>query len=337
MRRGVLITAVLWVSAGATAHAGTVSYSQGSLYTGLCSKYDMCGTKATLTMTAAPGEVNVISPGPPAQGALTIHDAGAPLSVAPGASNCSNLDPNTVRCTLILIPTGGDLRMSMVANLGDGDDSVGDTTDPGADLSVDGGPGNDRLSGGGALKGGSGDDTLTGGYLDGGPGNDVLTSTSGGGNLDGGDGNDVITSTATGASFANARGGAGDDRISVAGDRATLSGNDGRDELIATGNNSHLDGGGGADHLVGGPRGDTLYGGDGNDDLEGGGGNDTLVGSGGIDHLDGGTGADKIFARDQRRDTIDCGDGATDRATIDVGDRVSRCETVSRPVTRRRR
>ncbi len=65
----------------------------------------------------------------------------------------------------------------------------------------------------------------------------------------------------------------------------------------------------------------------GDDELSGGGGDDTLDGWSGNDTIDGGPGDDTIQARDGEADTIDCGDGANDRALFDAGvDSVVGCE-----------
>jgi hypothetical protein len=44
----------------------------------------------------------------------------------------------------------------------------------------------------------------------------------------------------------------------------------------------------------------------------------------------GGTGDDTVSARNKKKDTIDCGAGKKDRATVDRIDKVKGCEKVSR-------
>lgn len=96
----------------------------------------------------------------------------------------------------------------------------------------------------------------------------------------------------------------------------------------------------GNDKLIGGDGNDTLFGAGGNDTLRGGKGNDKLFGGAGDDKLDGGKGKnsykagagnDAISARNGRKETVDCGPGKRDRATVDKNDRVKGCERVKRP------
>jgi Ca2+-binding RTX toxin-like protein len=131
----------------------------------------------------------------------------------------------------------------------------------------------------------------------------------------------------------------GDDNIDgLAGDD-TLFGdacNDKTKTLIGTAKkpkdgNDRLIGGSGNDTLYGAGGKDTLLGGSGKDRLYGGGGNDKLKGGSGKDRLIGGAGNDTISARDKTKDTIDCGKGKKDRATVDGKDKVKGCETVKRP------
>jgi Ca2+-binding RTX toxin-like protein len=69
---------------------------------------------------------------------------------------------------------------------------------------------------------------------------------------------------------------------------------------------------------------------DGNDTLRGGKGNDKLTGGGGVNKYDGGPGNDTINARNGKRETVNCGAGKRDKATVDRRDRVKGCEKVSR-------
>lgn len=96
----------------------------------------------------------------------------------------------------------------------------------------------------------------------------------------------------------------------------------------------------GNDKLTGGDGNDKLYGAGGNDNLRGNAGNDKLYGGGGNDALDGGKGRnsysggagnDVIKARNGKRETVSCGRGKRDRATVDRKDRVKGCERVRRP------
>jgi serralysin len=129
---------------------------------------------------------------------LVITRAGRTVTVAdkfrikPGRG-CENVpgDRTRVRCTLRNAPTG------MFVYAGDGDDVVINRT--GIPSMIDGGAGNDRLTGG------SGAD-----FIGGGAGNDRIRGGAGDDDLLGGDGDDRL------------RGQAGDDR---------LTGQDGRNRL----------------------------------------------------------------------------------------------------------
>jgi Ca2+-binding RTX toxin-like protein len=96
-------------------------------------------------------------------------------------------------------------------------------------MTIDGGSGNDLLTGGSArsvIIGGTGNDALYGGA-----GDDVLLGGDGNDDLCGGDGNDVLV------------GGNGND---------ILAGGDGRDVIIGSQDNDQLNGGNDEDVLIGG-------------------------------------------------------------------------------------
>ncbi|MCW2989600.1 MAG: TolB-like protein, partial [Solirubrobacterales bacterium] len=71
------------------------------------------------------------------------------------------------------------------------------------------------------------------------------------------------------------------------------------------------------------------------DHLYGLGGDDSLKGRAGRDVLSGGVGDDRIDAVDGVRDTVDCGPGRHDRATVDTLDKVRGCEKVTVKAARR--
>ena len=125
-------------------------------------------------------------------------------------------------------------------------------------------------------------------------------------------------------------GAAAADRLtgSAFGDR--LRGLAGNDVLIGLAGDDCLSGGAGNDRLTAGAGKDKLKGGAGKDKLKGGSGKDKLTGGKGKDKLNGGPGDDTINARDDRRETVRCGSGKKDRATVDRIDRVVRCEKVKR-------
>src|SRR5436853_319704 len=85
----------------------------------------------------------------------------------------------------------------------------------------------------------------------------------------------------------------------------------------------------GNDKIDGTNQADRIFGDHGNDTIRGLGGNDYLDGGKGHDHILGGAGRDTIYARDDARDTIDCGSGR-DIAFVDPHDVVKNCEVVRR-------
>ncbi|MFO0928639.1 MAG: calcium-binding protein [Gemmataceae bacterium] len=145
------------------------------------------------------------------------------------------------------------------------------------------------------LRGGTGNDSLTGSdagdVLDGGPGNDVLNGGGGSDELTGGPGNDVLN------------GGLGIDVLIESGDvsltltATALTGGLGADTLTAI-EQARLTGGAGNNVLNAAmfPGAVTLDGGDGADTLTGGLGADVLIGGPGNDRLMGGAGVDLVIA-----------------------------------------
>jgi Ca2+-binding RTX toxin-like protein len=149
-------------------------------------------------------------------------------------------------------------------------------------------------------------------------GNDDLTGTAGIDIVDGGKGNDTID------------GAAGNDKLSGGAGKDTLIGGLGKDTLKGGDGDDKLSGGDGDDTLDGGAGNDKLDGGAGNDKLSGGTGNDKLTGGTGTDKFAGGAGNDTLNAKDGRKETVDCGTGTKDRATVDKSDKVKGCESVKR-------
>jgi Ca2+-binding RTX toxin-like protein len=159
------------------------------------------------------------------------------------------------------------------------------------------------------LKGGSGDDILTGSnrsnFIDGGAGNDDLAGGPGGtcpsdiDTLTGGAGDDVFQMGAASNCADAIDGAAGRDTasyelrtsaVTVALDSAANDGESEADNVKST--LEIVLGGDGGDVITGGNASDELHGGPGNDFIKGGAGNDTLVGGTGIDNLLGELGDD---------------------------------------------
>ena len=192
---------------------------------------------------------------------------------------------------------------SIIANAGQGDDTIIISQDVVVDVTLNGGTGDDRLIAGGGraiLKGDDGND-----YLQGGAANDSLEGGDGDDNLRGGDGSDTLD------------GNAGDDNLRGDDGNDILSGNEGNDNLQGGRGNDTLFGDSGVDQLFGESGDDTLHGGNDNDILSGGvgadmvfgdAGDDTIDGDDGADTLDGGAGNDSIRGG-LGNDTIFGGDG----------------------------
>jgi Ca2+-binding RTX toxin-like protein len=138
-------------------------------------------------------------------------------------------------------------------------------------------------------------------------------------------GNDLLNGTAAGETLCGL---AGNDTINGLGGNDTLFGDAcGKKAkpvffaLVTTDGNDTLSGGGGND---------TLYGAGGNDKLNGGKGNDKLVGGPGKNGYSGGAGNDTVSARNGKKETVNCGSGKKDKATVDKKDKTKGCETVRR-------
>jgi Ca2+-binding RTX toxin-like protein len=143
-------------------------------------------------------------------------------------------------------------------------------------------------------------------------------------------GNDILNGTAAGEQICGL---AGNDTINGLGGNDTLFGdacNVKAKLLAATGGNDKLNGGNGNDTLYGAGGNDVLNGGKGKDKLFGGRGNDTLTGGPGVNKYSGGAGNDTVNARNGSKETIDCGAGKKDKATVDRKDKVRGCEKVRR-------
>jgi hypothetical protein len=205
-----------------------------------------CGQ--TAVFRAAAGERNDLTV--TVEGAVALfRDAGAPVTAS---GLCVAVDPHAARCAAL----PADETLSTYADLGDGDDLALDPV--------------------GILDGGPGDDRLTGGmFLTGGPGADVLTADADGTRFFDGDGRDPAPDRYIG--------GAGQDdlyyddrREGVTVDlRSGRAGAPGEGD-VAT--DVDLAGGGtGNDVLIGTDAADTLIGDAGSDRLVGRGGNDRLV------------------------------------------------------------
>src|SRR5829696_884520 len=238
--------------------------------------------------------------------------------------------------------------INVVVNAGGGEDVVTVTTPNLASLTVDGGPGNDTITGNAdddQLRGGDGADSLTGGDGDdrisgddgedtmaGGLGNDVMVWNPGddtdkmdgdGGTddaeLNGGNGPEQFRATANGARVTFERVSPGPFQLDTSVERLVLNGNGGDDSMesaAAVPTAMLLNGGTGADTLQGGGGADLINGGEDNDALTGGPGGDRLVGDRGADAMSGGDGDDTTVWNNGDGSDVMNGDAGVDRVEV---------------------
>jgi Ca2+-binding RTX toxin-like protein len=112
----------------------------------------------------------------------------------------------------------------------------------------------------------------------------------------------------------------------------TEVGTNGNDDLVAPFSRFQQDtvyGLNGQDEQFGEKGDDQLYGGNGQDRILGDYDEDYIVGGDGRDYLSGNAHADTIEAADGQKDTVYCGSGERDGASVDKGDTVDGCETVN--------
>ena len=283
-RRGILlvVAAAVWAP---PADAAEITFEQE------CQGPKTCSPIGVVTYQSAPGEANDVAIRHEA-GTFVIADR-APLAAPRG---CSARSDREVACP------AHQARLV----LGDGADAA--AVEGTGWMIVRGGPGDDRITGAGAVvEGEEGDDTLSGSVLRGGPGADTLTGTEGNDELTGGDGPDAVTGgpgdDVLGGDYGSAApdvldGGPGSDTVSYYGspepvriDIASQTGGDG-DRLSGFEN---AEGGSGADVLVGDGGPNVLDGSYGRNTVLGGAGDDTVTAFGGS-RLDGGEGDDVVDA-----------------------------------------
>src|SRR4051812_46536474 len=296
MRRSPLLLtsalAALALTAPVGAHAATITSDGAGDY----------------TYAGAPGEKNDLSLMYADDGtSVQFYDYGTPITALPAGCTADDAGQS---------PTCPAPK-SVVANLGDGDDSFTRSGLETIPTTVDGGPGADWLRGdvsADTLRGGDGKDKLEGfkgdDLLDGGPGDDDINGAAGADTLLGGDGNDKLNPDYyTDPSADTVDGGPGID--SVEGDYFdgelsvqqplffTMAGgaDDGR-----PGENDNITN---VERLSLGVSPTKYVGTDGNDylkvaqainagDISGGNGDDDLSGADGMEKVDGGPGNDRV-------------------------------------------
>ena len=167
---------------------------------------------------------------------------------------------------------------------------------------LDGGSGNDTVSGHGTVDGGSGNDTVIGSPLAdtirGGSGRDTVDGRNGPDDIAGGSGTDTLVYPADRTTPVNVTVGAGNGNDGGAQDqgsgrRDTVRGD--IEVVIGTALGDLLAGDSSSETLVGAAGDDTLIGNNGSDTLLGLEGNDLILGGHGRDILKGWIGADRLF------------------------------------------
>ncbi len=283
------------------------------------------------------GQGNAATGGAAFPTALTVY-GGAGKDTIKGGSGNDTLD-------------GGDGDDTFVSSVADGDDAMtggagADTVDysartaalvltnDGATASGETGEADTIGTDIETMKGGAGNDTITGGAnadtIYGGAGDDTITGAGGADVLFGDAGNDtfVADSAADGADTFN--GGAGTDTVTYAArtnpvtvliDGVAHSGETAEnDKLMADIEN--VTGGAGADTITGSASDNVLDGGAGNDTLNGLAGNDTLHGGAGNDAMNGGDGNDR-FDEDTASSGDDTMNGGLGIDTVDYSQRTN--------------
>jgi Ca2+-binding RTX toxin-like protein len=254
------------------------------------------------------------------------------------------------------VPADGNSKLDI--NGGAGNDSV-TVVAKGTEISsviMDGGPGDDVLTGADspdALSGGDGNDRLVGGKgldkMGGDAGNDTMVWNQGDGSdvVDGGAGNDAtevngaptlgdvfaIAPDANPGSIRFDRTNLGPFHIVATTERFEVNGLGGDDSLTSSagvGARTLLsaDGGAGADTITGTDGADLIVGGEDNDVLNGAGGDDRIVGDRGADTMNGGTGDDTLVWNNGDGSDVVNGDAGRDDVEVNGAPAAGDVETV---------
>jgi Ca2+-binding RTX toxin-like protein len=289
----------------------------------------IAGKTATLNLDGADDNVTVS-----VSGGLLVHG-----QTTGGLASGSDWD--SAAAGVQTVPADGTFTVAV--NGGEGSDSISvlaKTTEI-ASTTIDGGAGDDVLTGadtGDLLLGGDGNDRLIGAHgddsMNGRGGNDTLVWNNGDGSdtMDGGDGNDTaeVNGNATlGDAFAMASDqGAGQIKfqrtnlglftLHTTTEHFDVNGLGGDDSLstsdgVGARTLLSVDGGSGNDTIGGSDGPDLIAGGEGNDTLSGGGGDDRIVGDRGTDTMNGGAGDDTlVWNNGDGTDVINGDDGVDD-------------------------
>jgi Ca2+-binding RTX toxin-like protein len=251
----------------------------------------------------------------------TVADTAAPLIPS---GTCTSVDTHTASCSgmgikTISVDTGNrddSITLDTMTILGtvteslDGGSSNDTVTGANSPGTVRGGSGNDRVTGRGTVEGGSGNDVVSGSPLAdnirGSGGTDVLDGGTGPDDIAAGSGTDTLVYPAIRLNGVNVTVGsgngndggpedqAGSRRDTVHGDVEIVVGTNHNDVLVGDGSSETLVALGGDDLVAGNSGGDTVLGFDGNDLLIGEAGNDLIRGGPGADRQFGKSGSDRL-------------------------------------------
>jgi len=279
-----------------------------------------------LNATTSAGERNTVTLVQEGR-ALRVTDTSAPLTAGNG---CKAESATVAVCTIPAATEIDVVRISAWLELGDGDDTftwgggpeVIDKVPIDLEGEVDAGPGADTITTAGAalgVKGGAGDDHITGAGVEGGEGNDELTGTDGADRLTGGAGNDTLRSLAgddtllPGTGDDTVDGGSGLDAVSYSAAKTGVTVDLATQTMTSVAEHDAL---AGIENATGSEKTDRLNGDDGPNHLDGEqGGADVIDGRGGDDNLAGGNSKARLLGRagddtlDSITTTSDCGPG----------------------------
>ena len=260
---------------------------------------------STVTVTGG-NTVRVLESGSEVNRVTVSYDAGMDLyDVVDSAANltpsgtCTAVNPHTATCPgtgIKTISVDTDAQADSIAM----DLATIPSTVTG---SLDGGPGDDSISGHGTLTGGTGKDSITGSPLAdnvrGSSGNDTIDAGLGPDDIQGGSNTDTLVYPASRTAPVNVTVGTGNYNDGSAEDqgssgrRDTVHGD--VETVIGTPLGDLIAGDSSSETLIGGAGNDVLSGNNGSDTLLGLEGDDVMLGGNGHDLLRGWTGADRLF------------------------------------------
>jgi Ca2+-binding RTX toxin-like protein len=260
---------------------------------------------STVTVTGG-NTVRVLESGSEVNRVTVSYDAGMDLYDV--VDSAANLTPNGA-CTAVNAHTATCPGTGIKTISVDTDaqaDSIGmdlGTIPSTVTGSLDGGPGDDSISGHGTLTGGTGKDAITGSPLAdnvrGSSGNDTIDAGDGPDDIQGGSNTDTLVYPASRTAPVNVTVGTGNyndggaEDLGSSGRRDTVHGD--IETVIGTPLGDLIAGDSSSETLIGGAGNDVLSGNNGSDTLLGLEGDDVMLGGNGHDLLRGWMGADRLF------------------------------------------